>query len=387
MKIAYVTSAFEPGYGYDLPILPMKQAELGHEVHIIAGTREHAMEESDHAYEKCEYDHEGVHIHKLDCLVKFKNITILKGLKERLSRIKPDIVVGIEPSKVVSLQPLLYRKEFGYKYVLKQHWYALPDRKVSRFEYLNFRRHLCNLGFKKADAITAATPLSKEFLVDAHSLDEDTIKMIPIGANADTFKFNKNKRREFRKKLNIDDDCILIISGGQINRLKRLEELIKRFAVLSLRHRIKLLLVGGGDRECRAYLKCLSAKLGVFDEVIFIKRVPQEKLVGYYSASDIAIFPHRATISIPEAMACGLPIIIPDTGSMNHYVKEHLNGVLFEPENFYEMGRVLDVMILSKEMRMAFGRNSLKAVNETFNYDTIAKQYLELFGQLTKQEA
>jgi hypothetical protein len=112
--------------GYEENFLPAEQAELGHQVQIITSDRVPAyVGYKDHIGNILGerimgsgiFEDNNVTIHRLPCRFEVVNggQVILKGLRETLRDLKPDIVHAHGTLVPSSILAVWYSKELGYK--------------------------------------------------------------------------------------------------------------------------------------------------------------------------------------------------------------------------------------------------------------------------------
>jgi len=92
--------------------------------------------------------------------------------------------------------------------------------------------------------------------------------------------------------------------------------------------RLNLLAGGSEEKRIREILK----KNGAIDQVRFKGYISQEDLPKYYNEADIYISPSHvdgSSVSLMEAMGCGLPCLVSDIPSNKEWVLEEMNGWLF----------------------------------------------------------
>ncbi len=93
---------------------------------------------------------------------------------------------------------------------------------------------------------------------------------------------------------------------------------------------LHLLLLSGGSQAgmIRQILECG----GVAGRVSFVGQVPQTSLPAYYRQADLYISPSHSdgsSVSLMEALACGLPCLVSDIPSNREWVSDGVNGWLF----------------------------------------------------------
>ena len=93
---------------------------------------------------------------------------------------------------------------------------------------------------------------------------------------------------------------------------------------------LRLHLLAGGSQE--KVIRGILTKGGVIDQVEFKGYIPQKDLPRYYNEADVYISPSHvdgSSVSLMEAMACGLPCLISDIPANKEWVIEDENGWLF----------------------------------------------------------
>jgi glycosyltransferase involved in cell wall biosynthesis len=108
--------------------------------------------------------------------------------------------------------------------------------------------------------------------------------------------------------------------------------LAKAFTIAARRNpNLRLLLLGGGSQENLIH-KILETG-GVSDRVIFAGQISQEDLPRFYHMANLYISPSHvdgSSVSLMEALACGLPCLVSDIPANREWVTNDQNGWLFE---------------------------------------------------------
>lgn len=93
---------------------------------------------------------------------------------------------------------------------------------------------------------------------------------------------------------------------------------------------VSLILMGGGSQA--AALRQIFEQGGVGDRVTFPGQVSNRLLPRYYHMANLYISPSHvdgSSVSLMEAMACGLPCLVSDIPANREWVQEDVNGWLF----------------------------------------------------------
>ncbi|HKC68058.1 MAG TPA: glycosyltransferase, partial [Bacteroidia bacterium] len=98
-----------------------------------------------------------------------------------------------------------------------------------------------------------------------------------------------------------------------------------------------------------------------------------EEIRKMYCAADVGIW-IKAAISIQEAMGTGLPVILEDKPSVNHLLKNGVNGWFYKKDTFDKVIENAVSMLQDKKSDREKLANDNAA---TLSYDTIAQKIIE----------
>lgn len=144
-------------------------------------------------------------------------------------------------------------------------------------------------------------------------LPPNHFKVIPNSIEIDKFVFNKEKRKEIRKELNLSDQEIAIIHVGRFVPQKNHIFLLKVFKkITEIKSDAKLFLIGEGELENKIKEEC--EKLNISHAVTFLG--VKNNVGDYLNAMDCFIFPSLfegfGTVVI-EAQCNGLNVLASDS--------------------------------------------------------------------------
>ena len=80
-------------------------------------------------------------------------------------------------------------------------------------------------------------------------------------------------------------------------------------------------------------------------------------------------------------MSVGLPIIASNVGGNKEAVIHEHNGFVFDLKNQDDFYNSMKVLITNKELRETFGKNSIKLIDDKFNIDYCANEYISLYNK------
>lgn len=146
---------------------------------------------------------------------------------------------------------------------------------------------------------------------------------------------------------------------------------------------IKLHIVGKGPEEKN--LMELSKKLNT-SNVTFLGFLSDKEVEDEYKNCIATILPcnwfETFGLTIVESFAYGKPVIASKIGAIPELIENHINGIVFQPENVEELASAINKLYTERELAIEMGkRNRKKAVNlysiET-HYENLLKIYCSL---------
>mgnify|MGYP003388487528 CR=1 FL=1 len=172
----------------------------------------------------------------------------------------------------------------------------------------------------------------------------------------------------------------LILSVGNLISVKNHELLIKAMKGIDG----KLLIIGNG--ELYSKLNALIIDYGVQHKVNIEKSVPHEKIQNYYKSAKIFALAYNTEVeSLPmpvmEAMATGLPIVIPF--SKKGYSEGLEETVLFSENNVLAFTNNIKKLLESEILMEKYSKKSLEKAKE-FDISKIEHKESEIYSKLIR---
>lgn len=387
MRIVHLIDYFQPKIGFQETYLAKYHHRLGHEAVVVTSDRYYPYPDFEETFGKIlgnrinkagESEEEGISVHRLNSRELSKSTLIyLLGLNSKLMEIKPDVVFCHGMLTFTSYLAAKYKKEIGYKLIYDTHgaYFNTPFTGIIKktYKYI-FQKIAVPLIKKNMDSLFAIGDEEREFISDFYRISPRDIPIIRLGVDADLFKFNQRKREGNRLKLGIGEKDILVVFAGKIHPGKNIELLIKALKLINNKE-IKLLLIGNGEK---GYLDELKES-GQSVNINRIDLVTPGQLSGYYSAADIACWPGDPSITMLEAMSCGLPLIIPDNRYLN-YLHSSQSVYIFKPNDKDSLCTTLEKTIKMIKNRQMDRKISGEFVSKHLSWENIAQQTLELIN-------
>lgn len=201
--------------------------------------------------------------------------------------------------------------------------------------------------YAAADAVTAPTPRAVDLLVSRTGLPARA-----VSCGIDLARFGGAGRPD-------PDPTVLFV--GRLEREKRVDELIRAFALVPGRARLEI--VGDGTR--RQGWTDLARDLGQSSRIRFRGTVDDDELVAAYRRSAVFCMPGVAELQslvTLEAMAAGRPVVAADAVALPHLVRPGHNGLLYRPGDVAGLAAALNRVLDDPAARERMGQASREMV-------------------------
>lgn len=197
---------------------------------------------------------------------------------------------------------------------------------------------------------------------------------------------------KLRERFGLPLDKTLVVYTGKLNRGKGLEMLLRAWKRLDRDDlsRAHLVLVGGGANQflsCEEELRAYVIGSELQSHVTFTGYVTN--VSDYLRASDVFTLPSESesfSLSLAEAMSCGLPSVVTGVGGMVELVRDGQEGLLIPVNGEDELVVALRRLLDDGEVRRRMGIVGRRTVVERFSIDTIAAEHERLFRRLARHE-
>ncbi len=152
--------------------------------------------------------------------------------------------------------------------------------------------------------------------------------------------------------------------------------------VAQARDDVNLLILGGGSQGNA--LRNIFINGGVLDRVQFGGQVSQTDLPRWYHMADLYISPSHvdgSSVSLMEALACGLPALVSDIPANQEWVSEGVNGWLFPDGDANALAAKILTVIAQRKELPKIGRAARRSAQERANWKKNFAKLLEAYEQ------
>lgn len=241
-----------------------------------------------------------------------------------------------------------------------------------------------NTLFKHADLIITNTPyLEKQ--VASIGCPIEKLRSIPVGVDTNFFKPKYSKKRH--------SNTVKIITVGRLDKVKGhkygimiVEKLIQ------IGYKLKFTIIGDGE-EMENLEKILVQKK-LQNSINLVGKKNQLQVREYLRNSDIYMFSgvpvengRRETqgLATLEAQACGLPIILFDSGGVKYTIDNGKTGFLIEEYDIEAMVEKMELLIKNSPLRKKMEKGAVNFVENNFSQKTINRLWCKTYNGLLNE--
>lgn len=207
------------------------------------------------------------------------------------------------------------------------------------------------------------------------------IKAVPNGVDIEIFK--PRDKLTARKVAGLESGKRIILYVGWIVEAKGIGYLLQAAVDLINTFSDLLFVFVGGGLGLEGYKRDVY-RLGLQGHVLFTgPRMPDE-IPYYMNAADIFVLPSlsegRPNV-VPEAMACGLPVIATKVNGLPEFINNGTDGILIEPESISSLIDSVTELLNDKTMYTQIQGNARNSVKH-LSWETTARNFVEIYDIL-----
>ncbi|MEC8759054.1 MAG: N-acetyl-alpha-D-glucosaminyl L-malate synthase BshA [Bacteroidota bacterium] len=232
-----------------------------------------------------------------------------------------------------------------------------------------------SFAINQSDAVTAVSS----------SLRSDTYKLFGINRDIEVIPnficpghFDGLGSEHDRSEFATEGEA-LVCHVSNFRSVKRVEDVVRAFALLAEERPARLLMVGDGPDRPAA--ERLARDLGVTDRITFLGKLknPLEAL----ALADLFLLPSESEsfgLAALEAMACGVPVVATEAGGLPEVIRHGVSGML-APVGDVERMADHAAFLLAPENHERFRKQALERAS-SFHIDAILPLYLAAYERI-----
>jgi glycosyltransferase involved in cell wall biosynthesis len=290
-----------------------------------------------------------------------------------LRQIEPDIVhshagVWYKASRAARLAgvPVVIHTEHGRR---------VPDRVTDRL--------IDNLASRNTDTVIAVSEALAEILRRRVVNDPSRVRVMVNGVDVDRLRPVPDASA-LRRALELPADAPVIGSIGRLQPVKNYRLALTAFAQLGETGDAGpppvLALVGDGSE--RGMLEGLARTLGIYSRVKFLGwRDEVERIYGAFDLFTLTSRNEGTSVSLLEAMSCGLCPVVTDVGGNRAVLGPNLASLLVPAGDAAALAATWRRMLLDDGLRQELGRRARERVEQEFSLRRMVENHVALYRE------
>lgn len=234
-----------------------------------------------------------------------------------------------------------------------------------------------------ADAITGVCAFSLRGLCEVDGFPDRKAEVIDNGIRLERYGPAAD-RATLRAQLGLDPGRRYVANIARLHPVKDQATLVRGFrAAAAGRPDVDLLLVGDGP--LRAELEGMVADVGLVGRVLFLGVRPDvPDLLRAADVFALTSVSEAASLTLLEAMATGLPVVVTDVGGNPELVRGGVDGMLVPRADADAVGVALGKLLDDPAAAAALGRSGRARVEERFRLERTIDAYFDLYRRLAR---
>jgi len=280
-----------------------------------------------------------------------------------------------------------YCRKFRVPYVVRPHGILDPTlarrrRWLLKWVYIQFFE---KKNLNSAAAIQFSSNMEEEIARDFMMITSPKL-LIPEGINVEPFE-KLPFRGSFRARYPVMDGKSLILHLGRLHQKKGLELLVEAFFQIAKRREdVHLVLAGSGDADFVMRITKMLHDFGIFERTTMTGQLGDHDKLAILQDADIfvlASYGENFGLSVVEAMACGLPVLISDKVGIWREIVEAGAGIV-APCNSNKIADQLEKLLNDSELRLNTGQRGKSLVEAQFSTDRMAEKMEAAYQSLCR---
>jgi glycogen synthase len=239
----------------------------------------------------------------------------------------------------------------------------------------------------EARRVVACSDYMREEITDIFALPDPKVDVIPNGVAVRDFALPDAEVASFRRAL-APDDTSLVLFAGRLEYEKGIQTVLQALdRVEAVVGDVRFLIAGVGTYSDE--LRRQVVELGLEEQVTFTGFLADHELRLHYAAADVAVAPsiyEPFGLVAVEAMACGTPVVVGDTGGLREIVAGG-HGLLFPPQDDERLADRLIEVLSDRELAHELIVRGRQRIAQRYDWGAVAAATVDTYRQAVDEEA
>lgn len=232
------------------------------------------------------------------------------------------------------------------------------------------------------DAFIAVAHDHAQFLINWENFPRRRVFMIPNGVDTDRFCPNPSRRAWLREQLNVPEDVPLVGIVAALREEKNHSQFIHAAReILRSFPDTRFVIVGDGPMRGSIEQQLIEFGLQRFFHLLGTRTDTADILAGL-DVFALTSKNEANPVSILEALACGIPVVSPNVGSIHETVIDGQTGFLTKPQSADETADAVIRLLSNKPQALMLGLNGRENVRSNWSLRAMVTGYERLLTMI-----
>ncbi|MCA1629497.1 MAG: glycosyltransferase family 4 protein [Acidobacteria bacterium] len=246
------------------------------------------------------------------------------------------------------------------------------------------------------DAFVAVSDYYAAFMRELLGVPEEKMRVVPLGINLEGFEPRAREANDADDAAGARDHTFTVGFFGRVAPEKGLHVLAEAYKLFRERDGggagSSRLEVGGYlAPEHRDYLRGVERRMkewGLASEFGYRGAPGRDAKIEFLRGLDAfslpATYDEPKGLSLIEAMACGVPAVVPRRGAFTELIARTGGGLLVEPDDARALADGLDALRRDRALADGLGRAGAAGVRENYSVARMADRALKVYGDVAR---
>jgi len=237
------------------------------------------------------------------------------------------------------------------------------------------------------DTFVAVADSHGDFLRDFEKFPASKVRVIRNGIDCQRFTPNRSARSQLREELGVPAETPLVGIVAALRSEKNHAMFVRAAAELRDRNPTAHWVIVGEGPE-RTPIENLAIELGVADRIHLLgTRYDTERILAGLDVFALCSLNEASPVSILEALACEVPVVATDVGSVGESVLHGETGFLVTSQDTTTMCDNISTLLGDEELRKRMGQAGRQHVLETGSLAAMVRGYESMAVGLYQQRS
>ncbi len=233
---------------------------------------------------------------------------------------------------------------------------------------------------REVDVLIAPSRYYADFIAGRLELERERIHVVPNGLNFDGYDAAPEKRK--------DATPLTLGFFARMSFEKGVDKLVEAYIEIRRRNSVpdlKLIVAGNRNPWNEPLVSILEMRLlldNLTSESSFHPNVSREEKIRLLEKMDVFCVPTQGNepfgYYVVEALAAGVPVVLPNRTAFPEIVEATGGGILYEPGDKEQMIDAIQRLCGDEQLRNELSESARKTARELYSIETVAKKITEL---------